>query len=118
LLLGAVLVSAPLFAEEPAKKPWTSKTELSVVSANGNSKATTSSAKEAFTYEVNKTKTELEAAGLGAKSQGVVTAEEYFASEKVAYSFTEKNYVYEKFRWDKNRFAGIEDRYDSSVGLG
>src|SRR5688572_22538909 len=109
-----LMSSARGYAEEPPKKNWESKTELSVVSTNGNSKATTSSAKEAFTYKWTRTKLDLEAGGLGSKSEGRVTAEEYFASEKFSFSLSERNYLFEKVRWDKNRFAGIEERFDGT----
>src|SRR5262249_10630747 len=61
---------------------------------------------------------ELIGGGLGSKSQGQVTAEKYFASEKLSYKIDDRNYAYEKSAWDKDRFAGILNRYDNSVGLG
>lgn len=118
-ILSPILVSLARAEEPPApEKPWSNKLELSVVSANGNSKATTSSAKNLFTYKISKTTFELEGGGLGSNSNGSTTAEEYFGSEKISYAISEKNYLFEKFRWDKNRFAGIRNRYDSSLGIG
>jgi len=55
---------------------------------------------------------------LGSNSQGTTTAEQYFASEKVSYKLTDRNYTFEKFAWNKDRFAGIRNRYDSTVGVG
>ncbi len=114
----ALIRSSSAYGEEKPAKPWSESAEVSVVSTNGNSKTTTSSGKNTFTYKWTKTLLELIAGGLGSKSGGHVTAEEYFASEKVAYSLSDRNYVFEKVRWDKNRFAGIKDRYDMGVGQG
>ena len=61
---------------------------------------------------------EVIAGGLGTKSEGKTTAEQYNASEKGTWSFKKKDYVFEKIAWDKDRFAGIKDRYDLSTGLG
>lgn len=106
-------------AEDPAPaKPWKNETELSFVSANGNTKSTTGSGKNKFSYERSKTKLDLEAGALGAKSAGSVVAEQYNASEKVSYKLSDRNYAFERFGWDKDRFAGISNRYDSSIGLG
>src|SRR4051812_30375702 len=106
-------------AEDAAPvKPWKDAGEFSLVSTNGNSKSTTTSAKDTFTYRWIHTALELIGGGLGSSSAGQVTAEQYTASEKTTYNFTESNYVYEKGQWDKNRFAGFRNLWQGSVGLG
>ena len=118
---SVVLAALALFAGQARAedtKPWKNATEASLVSTNGNSKTTTTSAKNTFGYKWSKTGLEVIAGGLGSSNAGKVTAEQYFASEKMTYNFTEKNYLYEKFGWDKNRFAGIRNRWDGSAGLG
>lgn len=108
--------SAALAAEA---KPWKNSVELSFVSANGNSKTQTTSAKDAFSYDFNPlTKLELEAGGLGSRNDGKVTAEQYFAQEKVSRKIDDRNYVFEKYRWDRNIFAGVRHRHDFSAGAG
>jgi putative salt-induced outer membrane protein len=114
-LLAAVI---PLHAEDAPKK-WTDKAEASVVSTNGNSKGTTTSVKNLLNYQWSEvTGVEIVGGGLGSKSGDQVTAENYNASEKATKKLEGKNYVFERFAWDKDRFAGIRNRYDSSVGLG
>jgi putative salt-induced outer membrane protein YdiY len=105
-------------AEEPAKK-WKNVAEGSFVNTNGNSKTTTTSAKNLFTYAFSGvTKLDVEAGALGARSQGLVTAEQYFTSEKVEQKISDRNYLFERYRWDKDRFARIANRHDASVGIG
>lgn len=117
-LLAGIAVNS-IHAEDAPKKPWKNATELSAVSANGNTKSQTVSAKNTFSYEwVSKTTLELIGGGLGAKSQGSTTAEKYFASEKLSQKLTDRDYVYQKFAWDKDRFSGIRNRYDNGVGAG
>ena len=115
LFLSSAVLSVR--AEEP-KKHWKNSTELSVVSQNGNTKSSTTSGKNTFNYDRSKTGVEIIGGGMGSKSKGQTTAEKYFASEKVSYKLSDRNYVFEKVAWDKDRFAGIRNRYDSSVGLG
>jgi putative salt-induced outer membrane protein len=118
-LIAALLIGAgTLHSEEPTKK-WKNATEASVVSANGNSRTQSTSVKNTFGYEWSKETTfELIGQALGASSESDVTAENYLVSEKVTLKLVEKTYIYEKFAWDKDRFAGIANRYDASVGLG
>jgi putative salt-induced outer membrane protein YdiY len=118
--LCLALGSAAVRAEDAAasQKPWKNVTEASLVSANGNSKASTTSGKNTFTYNWTKTMLELIGGGLGSKSKGETTAEKYFASEKLSYKLTDRVYTFEKYGWDKDRFAGIRNRHDIQGGLG
>ena len=121
IIIGIVctLLAHPLFAADsaPAKK-WKDTAEFSLVSANGNSKATSISGKNTFTYQWTRTVLELSAGGLGTESENRQTAEQYFANEKLGWTIVGKNYAYERFGWDKDRFSGIFNRYDLSAGVG
>lgn len=121
LIAAALLLPLACAASAAEAKPkaWKNAVELSFVSANGNSKTQTTSAKNSFSYEFSKeTKGELEAGGLGARSEGRVTAEQYFAEEKVAHKVSDRNYIFERYRWDRNIFAGVLHRHDLSAGVG
>ena len=118
IALSALLLASPAAAADSAKK-WKDSAELSFVNANGNVKAQTTSVKNAFTYDFDAlTRFENEAGGLGARSDGRVTAEQYYALEKVSRKLDDRNYVFERYRWDRNRFAGVAHRHDFSVGVG
>ena len=114
------LAAAQVRAEEPAapKKKWKNVTEVSVVSANGNTKSSTYSGKDTYNYDWKKAALELVGGALGSNSNGQTTAEKYMASEKLSYKIDDRNYTYEKGLWEKDRFAGIRNRYDGGVGLG
>ena len=113
-LLTAVVAQA---ADAPAK-PWKANAELSFVNANGNTKATTLSAKGKYNYDWTRDGLEVEAGAFNTATQAVTTAEQYFISEKITRKWTDKDYMFEKVRWDKDRFAGVKDRYDAGVGEG
>jgi putative salt-induced outer membrane protein len=113
-----ICLSSVVGAEEGKKKNWVNETEIGAVSTNGNSKASSFSGREKFIYSWTRFAMELTGAALKSESQGVTTAEKYNAGEKLTFSLSEKNYLYQKFLWDKDRFAGIRNRYDNSVGVG
>jgi putative salt-induced outer membrane protein YdiY len=119
LVLGLAGLATPSFgAEGVPPKPWKGSAELSFVNANGNTKSSTFSNKDHFEYASGRALLDLDAGALRGTSRGDLTAEQYFASEKVGYKWSDNDYVFERLRWDKDRFAGINNRYDASLGLG
>lgn len=119
LTLAWLAAALPAAAQDAPAKKWKGTGEFSFVSANGNSKAQTTSAKGGFNYLFTSLMAlEMEGGGLGSRSQGLVTAEQYYAGEKITRKVDDKNYVFEKYRWDRNRFAKIAHRHDLSAGVG
>lgn len=115
LLLAALALSA----SSAGAKPWKNSAELSYHSANGNTKTQMTAAKNALTYDVSaETKAEVEVGGRGARTDRQTQAEQYYALEKVSRKFSDRSYVFERFRWDRDLFAGIRHRNDFSVGVG
>jgi putative salt-induced outer membrane protein len=113
------LAAVPAMAQEAAApKQWKDAAELSSVQTTGNSRTSTLSGKNLFNYDWEKAALELGAGGLGAKNRGVETAEQYNASEKISRKLPGRNYAFEKIAWDKNRFAGIHNRFDMGLGVG
>jgi putative salt-induced outer membrane protein YdiY len=105
-------------APAPVKK-WKDSAEGSFVNTNGNSKTSTTAGKDNFSYDFTKRdRLEIEGGGLGARSQSQVTAEQYYAGEKTQRRFDDADYLFEKYRWDKNRFAGVVSRQEFSLGVG
>lgn len=104
--------------EPEKKKPLTASAELSYVDAGGNTEAATLSTKGKLAYEGKKNGWELEAGALGSSGKEGTTAEQYFATEKLLRKKDERNYVFERLKWDKDRFAGIRNRLDGTVGVG
>jgi putative salt-induced outer membrane protein YdiY len=112
-------VSAPGAAAPAPTKKWKDSAEASFVDTNGNSKTSTTAGKDSFTYDFDPlTRLELGGGGLNARSQNQTTAEQYYAGEKTQSKFDDRDYVFEKYRWDKDRFAGVLSRQEFSVGVG
>lgn len=119
LLLALFAFALPAAAADAPAKRWKGTAEFSFVSTNGNSKAQTTSAKGGFGYDFTDImKLEMEGGGLGSRSEGVVTAEQYYASEKISRKVDDRNYIFEKYRWDRDRFKRIAHRHDLSAGAG
>jgi putative salt-induced outer membrane protein YdiY len=119
ILTVAILLSGVAgFARAAETKAWKDEAQFSFLNANGNTKSTTLGANNLFTWTKGRATLELPAGALNTKSKGERTAEQYFAGEKFQVRVDARNYVFEKFQWERNTFAGFAHRYDGSVGLG
>jgi putative salt-induced outer membrane protein YdiY len=118
LLIAVSLAAAPLLAEDAPAKKWSETAQVSFLNANGNTKSSTLGANNAFKYDGARATLELNASALGSSQKGAVTAEQYAASEKVGRKLSDRDYLFERVGWDKNRFAGVANRIDASLGLG
>src|SRR5690349_11929334 len=104
-------------AEDAPPKKVQDTAQVTFLSANGNTKSTTVGASNELKVNWAKAALEVNAGALGAQTQQVTTAEKYFANEKLQRNFDARNYVFEKVGWDKDRFAGVANRIDSSAGV-
>ncbi len=105
-------------AEETASRAWKDVAELGFTNTTGNSRVATFEADNLFSYAWKRTGLELKGGALTSKEHGKTADEEYNASEKVTRELAGKLYGYERFGWDRNRFSGIRDRYNSFLGAG
>ncbi|HAH08162.1 MAG TPA: hypothetical protein DCM05_16830 [Elusimicrobia bacterium] len=120
LLLAALLPGSALAADAPAKeKKWKDQTELSLVTANGNSRITTVSAKNVFAWDFRPSyRLDSEAGAVNSKSQGAVTTEQFYALEKVTRKLSERNYLFQEYRWDRDPLASLAHRHALNAGCG
>jgi putative salt-induced outer membrane protein len=116
-VLVAVTVVQSARAEEPKKKVQDAA-QLTFVSANGNTNSTTIGFSNEFIRRWRRAALEVKSGALGARTEGITTAERYFTNEKFQRNLTDRNYVFEKAGWERDRFAGIAHRWDSTLGLG
>lgn len=138
IVLAAVSFVSAQEGEEEAKKPWTNKTELSWVATAGNSESTSLGFKNNFDYLWTRSKYELRIGFVRAEApqsdpiavlyglQGPfivdapkrVTAENYYIRNKYGHEITEKFYWTAGLDWERNRPAGVENRYVAFGGVG
>jgi putative salt-induced outer membrane protein len=110
------------FAEEPAGKPakaLSDQAEVSYVQTSGNTKTTTLAAKNLLKYKFTAATTGSWSLGaLLGKDQGRTTAESYATELRLDQMLTDRTYLYGLLGWNKNRFAGLDQRYYGGVGAG
>jgi putative salt-induced outer membrane protein YdiY len=135
LLVVAAAVAAPAAAQDGFS--WENATELSFVSTGGNASSSTLGLKSALTATSDPHSFKLELGGIRGEittttrtATGTVdnftvsesetsqlTAESYFARGRYDRAFNSA-YVFAGLGWDRNTFAGIQNRYAGVIGLG
>jgi putative salt-induced outer membrane protein YdiY len=116
---AALLLATPVCAcAAVSTAAFTGGAEFSAVSASGNTEADTFSAKNSLSIERGRLSLDLEASALTARDRAGATAERYAASEKASRLWSGRNFFFERFQWDKDRFSGVKNRYDASLGVG
>ncbi len=137
IVLCALITATPglVQAEDEANdRPWTNKAEFSFVTTGGNSQTTTVSFANEFIYNWAASNLTVTASALKsdtttrsvANLNGSLdineiteaTAEMYTLGGKFIRNIREGFYWYVAGGWERNRFAGIENRYNPGAGVG
>jgi putative salt-induced outer membrane protein len=108
-------------AGEPPEngKVWSDQAELSAVNTTGNTKTTTLSGKNHLTYHFTpRTSGSWKIGGLYSKDSGTTTAENFATELRFDRLFTKRIYGYAAGGWNKDRFAGLRQRYFGGAGAG
>lgn len=138
-LATAFATGGVLHAEDaPPSKTWTNKTELAYVFTSGNSESSTFGFKNDFERIWEKNTLRVKAAAIRVEStrfdrfvvtdvDGSVivteettetTAESYLLNGRYERKISDRFFWYLGAGWDRDRFAGIEDRYIGEAGAG
>jgi putative salt-induced outer membrane protein YdiY len=136
ILLPAITPAAFAADDEEEKLGWSSTAELSYVLTAGNSETTTLGFSGSADRKWKKALLQIQIGALKAESTTDLgyavgtqtdftipeitqtTAENYFAVGKYDRNITERFFWYAAAGWLRNEFAGIQDRYTVSGGVG
>lgn len=143
LLVGVAGTSLRAAEEPPKKLGWADTAEFSYVATAGNTETQTLGFKDTLTrtweealftlkaggIRVNTTTFSRHAESVGIpspasnfdvieKSDSGLTAENYFLNGRYDHNITKHFFWFGLGGWDRNKFAGIENRYTAAAGVG
>jgi uncharacterized protein DUF481 len=144
LILGVAGLAAYLPAaaqDKPDQKSlkWTDVAEFSLVTTSGNSEASTFGFKDTLHKNWENSAFELRAGGVRAQSTAItrtavgpdtssftvqedrtsaLSAESYFLNGRYDRTISKSFFWFVGAGWDRNRFAGIQNRYSGAAGIG
>lgn len=121
-LLTGTLVAATLLGATAApaqdEGPWSGKASLGYLSTSGNSESLNVSTAAQVGYVSGRWEHLAEASAVGAQQDEQTTAEAYLAAWKSTYSLTDRDYVFGRLRWQKDKFSGYDQQMSETVGYG
>ncbi len=139
-LLATLFISFALLGaeEEKKEKSWSDTAELSYVQTDGNSESNTLGFKNKYIRKFDRSNFTFKVSGVRAESATInrfatgtpenftvveektkeKTAENYNVSLKYDQKIKETFYWFSGLDWMRNQFAGMENRYSASLGLG
>ena len=142
-VLCLLLTSVPAWPQDPApaekKLGWQDKAELALVLTAGNSETSTFGFRNLLSRIWTDAELHFEVAGLRTEtatitampvgtsaddfvlreeSESALTAENYLARAKYDRTLRPRLFVFGTGGWDRNVFAGIENRYNAAGGVG
>lgn len=102
----------------PEKGPWSGKAALGFLATSGNTES--SSLNSAFTvaYGVGRWAHSLQALAINATENEQTSAEAYALGWKTEFNMTERDFLFARVNWRKDRFSGYDQQLIESVGYG
>lgn len=109
------LVFLPIVAQA---EPWWGEASLGVLSTDGNSETRSINGKLAFDYLQGRWRNAFSAQTVQTADDGQSTGERYLITDKLDFTFYEKNYAFLSGEFEKDLFAGVRQRTSQTAGLG
>jgi putative salt-induced outer membrane protein len=114
----AFVLSAPLLAQEPAKKPpYEFVGDFNLAASQGNQEVTTVSLGQRYSYQFEGWKFSQTASALRGTANGVKNAELYQGGLRGDYNLTKKLSAYVSTNGLRNTPAGLTSQFNEGIGL-
>ena len=120
-ILALMLLAFPVMADEEEgeeQRPLTGRVTLGYLATTGNTE--TSSLNSAFeaAYKRSRWLHEATAAAINASENKQSTAEAYEAGWTSSWDISERDFVFGRLNWRKDRFGGFDTQFAQTVGYG
>jgi len=102
----------------PAGAQWTGNAEFGFSNTTGNTETSTANLKVDLNHVVGSWRHNLFGESFYSDNNSIKSAERYMAGYKPSYFFSEKNYMFGILRYDQDRFAFINSRFNEVLGYG
>lgn len=120
LFVVSLTLSSTLFAaeEEEADDPLEGNIKFGYLATTGNTETSSLNTSFEAKYIVGSWHHEAVASAINASENKVTTAEAYETGWKSGWDFTERDFVFGRLNWRKDRFGGFNTQFSQTVGYG
>ena len=117
-LIAALFAPFALMAQDAPEGPWSGKANLGYLATSGNTENTTLKTGLEVNYTKGKWAHLLEAAAINATEDDATTTEAYALGWKSERNITDKDFMFGRLTWRKDRFGGFDTQFSQTVGYG
>jgi len=118
VMAAALLAPFSLMAQDEAESPWSGKATLGYLATSGNTENTTLNTGFEVGYKTGDWAHLANAAAINASENEVTTAEAYDLGWKSERNLTDKDFLFGRVTWRKDKFGGYDTQLSETIGYG
>lgn len=117
--VASLALAAPLLAaEEEENDPLEGNVKFGYLATTGNTETSSLNTSFEAKYVADAWHHEATASAINASEDNVTTAEAYETGWKSGWDFTERDFLFGRLNWRKDRFGGFDTQFSQTVGYG
>ena len=118
VMATALLAPFSLMAQDAPESPWSGKATLGYLATSGNTENSTLNTGFEVGYTVGQWGHSFKAAAINASENEITTTEAYDAGWKSERNLSDKDFLFGRLNWRKDRFGGFDTQFSQTVGYG
>ena len=125
LLFFLLILACTANAQDPtaaaaaeSEEGWSGKAALGYLATSGNTQSTSLNSAFGLAYSIGRWIHGIELTAINASEDEETTAEAYTVSWKTELNLTDRDFLFGRVNWRKDRFSGYEQQLSESVGYG
>ncbi len=105
-------------APDPTADPWSGKVALGYLATSGNTESSSLNSAFAVAYTSGKWTHAIDASAINTTEDEQTTAEAYSVGLKTEFNMTDRDFLFGRVDWRKDRFSGYDQQLSESIGYG
>ena len=118
LIVAALIAPISLMAQEEAEGPWAGTASLGYLATSGNTENSTLNTALEVGYTTGKWQHIANAFAIYASENELTTTEAYELGWKSERNLTDRDFLFGRLDWRKDRFGGFDTQFSQSIGYG
>ncbi len=127
LVLGSLVIVSQASAQEgqgaagapdPTADPWSGKVALGYLATSGNTESSSLNSAFAVAYTTGRWTHAVDAAAINTTEDDQTIAEAYAIGWKTEFNMTDRDFLFGRVNWRKDRFSGYDQQFSQSIGYG
>jgi putative salt-induced outer membrane protein len=117
-LIASLTLAAPLVAAEDEDDPLEGNVKFGYLATTGNTETSSLNTSFESKYIAGDWHHVAMASAINASENKVTTAEAYETGWKSGWDFTDRDYLFGRLNWRKDRFGGFDTQFSQTIGYG